>query len=143
MSETAAIWDDDWLMISGYSRSRAMADGVLVAASPAPATEAGWRHPVAYTSAAFRAVIAWDEQADQAKGVYTGQDQDGREWDVLFMAALAARRAHPSSDRITFTVAAVPPTGRGLEPVEVDLVAHIGPGDTPEPVITIMLPGED
>ena len=143
MKQTTAIWDDDWLMISGYSRSRAIADGVLVAADPAMASEAGWKYPVAYTNAVHAAVIAWSEGTETDKGVFTGQDQAGREWDVLSMAARGARRADAGAERLVFTMVAVPPTGECVEAVEVDLAVYVGPGDTPEPVITIMLPGED
>ena len=145
MTETTqtSATNEDWLIVSSYTRSRALADEVLVGADAAMAREAGWKHPVAYTAAVHGAVIAWSEQTDIDKGTSTAQDQAGREWDVLHMAAHAARRAHPSSDRVAFVVAAVPPTGRGTRAVEVDLVVHIGPGDTPEPVVTIMLPGED
>lgn len=59
------------------------------------------------------------------------------------MAARGARRADAGAERFVFTMVAVPPTGECVEALEVDLAVHVGPGDTPESVITIMMPTED
>lgn len=135
--------DTSWTIVSTYTRADALADGTLIAADPSLAIEAGWVHHVAYTAAVHFAVIAWGEAADDAKNTETGQDETGREWDVLCLAVRAARTTAQGEDRASFTVAAVPVTGDEVRPVGVDLIVHIGPGDTPTPVITIMLPNED
>jgi len=58
------------------------------------------------------------------------------------MASLAARR-NPSGECITFQVHRVPRGGRGARPLPTTMQMQIGPGDRGEPVITIMMPGED
>ena len=63
----------------------------------------------------------------------------GRLHDLLTLALFAAKRAG-NSDRVYFKVSFLMSPGRS-ESVEV--IAHIGPGDTPEPVLTIMLPEDD
>lgn len=143
MTQTEPAAPEQWNVIHAYTRAQALADAVLVVADAAMAIEAGWKYPVAYTAAAYAATIAWSEETDQAKGVETCQDQAGREWDVLYMAMNAARRAGPGQDRLPFELHVVPPTGRATRPARTTLVVHIGPGDTPEPVMTIMLPNED
>ena len=37
----------------------------------------------------------------------------------------------------------IPPQGRGAMPRLARLVLMVGPGDRDEPIITVMLPGED
>ena len=63
-----------------------------------------------------------------------------RLWDVLWMASRAARRG---GQEIRFQLYRVPRGGRGMRPRLVTLKVICGPGDEGEPVITIMLPGED
>ena len=74
-------------VISVYTRAQALADGVLIDAGPM-AREAGFRWPVAITSAGWEDCVAWSESDSDRQ---THQDQSGRLWDVLFMAAHAAR----------------------------------------------------
>jgi len=74
-------------VISTYSRAQALEDGVLVDAAPT-AREAGFKWPVAITSAAWADCVAWSD-ADSERQVH--QDQSGRLWDVLFMAQHAIR----------------------------------------------------
>jgi hypothetical protein len=126
-------------VIHTYSRAQALEDGVLVALPEPICREAGFRHPIAVTQRVWEECIHWPETE-------TGmQDEAGRMWDVLFMARLAAGKAR-DTDRVTYQLHVVP---RGEDardegpPPLVTLVLHIGPGDTPEPVITIMFPGED
>lgn len=134
MSETTG-----WTIVSTYTRAQALADGVLVKARADLAAQAGWKHHVAYTAAAHQVAIAWSAQ----RQAHSDHDELGREWDVLNMAAGAARRAHPSTDRAAFVVIVVPVEEGSATRIGVDMVAHIGPGDTPKPVVTIMLPGQD
>jgi hypothetical protein len=69
-----------------------------------------------------------------------GQSLDGRLWDTLSVLRYAIK-ASPSTDRLSFTVlfAQAP----DAEPEPVNLLAVCGPGDSGEPVITIMLPADD
>jgi len=117
--------------IHTYTRAQALADGVLVDAGPL-AKEAGFRWPVALTQAAHAEAVAWNPEHE------AGQDETGRLWDVLWLATIAAR-----AGRSRFTVARVPNAPGQVEAQDLDLVLHVGPGDTAAPVVTISLPGED
>lgn len=122
--------------ISIYTRQQAIDDGFLIDVS-VTARGAGFRVPVALTRAAWADCVEWTE-ADSKRQTY--QDESGRLCDVLWMAWLAARRGGES---IRYRFYRVPRGGRGVRPRLVELKAVIGPGDQGEPVITIMLPGED
>ena len=74
-------------VISVYTRAQALADGVLIDAG-SMTREAGFRWPVAITAGAWADCVAWDDADSERQ---THQDQSGRLWDVLFMAAYAAR----------------------------------------------------
>lgn len=124
-----------------YSREMAIEDGYLVDVSEA-AREAGFRVPVALTRAVWDDCVSWSAEDDERKGGRTCQDVDGRLWDVLYMAHLAARN-HRGQDRTLFDLYRVPVAGRGVRARRVTLAMHIGGGDDGEPVITIMQPDED
>ena len=121
-------------VISVYTRAQAIADGVLVDVTPM-ANEAGFRTPVALTSA------VWSNCVRVPDGV-RGQDEDGRLWDVLWMCRLLISRAREQSDEILFKVHVRNNNRRGVPPM-VSLKAVIGPGDAGEAVITIMMEDED
>ena len=104
------------------------------------AQEAGFKWPVALTSAAWADCVAWTEN-DSGKQVH--QNQSGRLWDVLFLASHAIRTASGSGDRLLFQLYRVPRDGRSMEAVLTTLKLIAGPGDQGEPVITILLPDED
>ena len=104
------------------------------------AREAGFRWPVAITAGAWADCIAWDE-ADSVR--QTHQDQSGRLWDVLFMAAYAARANANGSSELLFELYRVPRDGRATESELTKLKLVVGPGDDGEPVMTILLPNED
>lgn len=120
-----------------YTRRQALEDGALVDVSEL-ANEAGFSIPVALTRSAWEDCVEWDEE-DSKRQVY--QDQIARLWDVLWLAALAARRG--SGDRLVFQIHRVPRQGIATRPQQVNLQMRIGPGDTGEPVISILMPGED
>jgi hypothetical protein len=120
-------------VIYSYSRAQAIDDGVLVDVS-AMAKEAGFRYAVALTAAAWADCVAWPENRRGA-----GQSETGRLWDVLWMTKLAIKGA--GGDRVSVSVLRVP--AHGGRPTLAALQAMVGPGDAWEPVITIMLPGED
>lgn len=123
-------------VIHTYTRREAIQDGVLVDVSQA-AREAGFRIPVAMTARAWSECVAWPETESLC------QDESGRLWDVVFMAAAAARTAarRGEGNRTSFDLHVVPRGGR--VPRLTTLVLHIGPGDNAEPVATLMRPGED
>lgn len=125
-------------LIYSYTRAMALADGVLVDAS-SMAKEAGFKVPLALTTAVYEGCVAWTEHDEATKG--GGQSEDGRLWDVLWLAFHAARRTDGNS--AAFSVYRIPREGASLEPSKQDLVLMIHPGDQGEAVCTIMEPGED
>lgn len=120
-----------------YTRAQALEDGILVDVSEL-AQEAGFRFPVAVTRGAWADCVEWSDQ-DSEKQVC--QDQVARLWDVLWLAAHAARRS--VGNRLTFQIHRVPRNGHATAPEEVTLQMLIGPGDRGEPVMTILQIGED
>jgi len=126
-------------VIYSYTRAQAIEDGVLVDAGPM-AQEAGFKWPVALTSAVWEDCVAWTDHDSRKKPF---QDQPGRLWDVLYMASHAIRTSKDSGDRTMFQLYRVPRDGHSTEAVLVTLKLIVGPGDQGEPVITILLPDED
>ncbi|GAB3101143.1 hypothetical protein G8770_16160 [Aestuariicella hydrocarbonica] len=126
-------------LVSIYNRADAISDGVLIDVTTM-AREAGLQWPVALTYSVWRDCVSWDEQRHRSQ---VCQDEDGRLWDVLFMAVFVIRRAAVPKDRMTFTLYRVPSDGYTLEPEEVTLKLVVGPGDTGEPMVTILMPDED
>ncbi len=59
------------------------------------------------------------------------------------MASHAVRTSKESGDRILFQLYRVPRDGRSTEAELVTLRMIVGPGDSGEPVITVLLPHED
>lgn len=126
-------------VISVYTRAQALADGVLIDAGQM-SREAGFRWPVAITAGAWADCVAWDD-ADSERQTY--QDQSGRLWDVLFMAAYAARENANAGSELLFELYRVSRDGRATEPELTKLKLVVGPGDDGEPVMTILMPNED
>ena len=138
-SQEPDFWQDAEV-ISSYSRAQAIEDGVLVDLSDpagdlaALVSEAGIKFPVAMTAAAFAATIGLTEDLP------AGQNVEGRAWDVLMCLRIAIQQsASKATDRVDFRVG----VWDGKRQLPVALYALVGPGDQGEPVITIMLPGED
>lgn len=73
-------------LIFSYTRAQAIADGVLIDITER-AREAGFRIPVAVTAAAWAACVEWPATEPAI------QNESGRLWDLVFMAATAARQA--------------------------------------------------
>lgn len=133
-TEAAPLSDFFGDVISSYTRSQALEDGVLVRASPELCRDAGIKIPVAMTD------TVWNGYIDPGYlSQLPGQSVEGRLWDLLWMFTHAVRSGAGNVDRIRYQVAFL--TLEGLETI--DLIAVCGPGDIGEPVITIMLPGED
>lgn len=136
--------------IFSYSRAQAIEDGVLADVSET-AREAGIRFPVAVTSAVWDRYVEFDPSC-------AGQSEKGRLWDILWMLRDGIRRSRDCV-QINYKLYVAmpykgdfqsneerPERGTGLSQTThrlVTLKAVIGPGDTADPVITIMLPSED
>lgn len=136
-------------VISTYTRAEAIADGVLIDLGTFSfregltiLQEAGFRYPVAISAAAFARAIAEPDAP-----LPPCQDLSGRMWDVVFMLSLACRMAAANPSELRFKVSVInwlrdsSYTKTIRETIQ--LKAICGPGDNAEPVITIMLPGED
>jgi len=125
--------------ISVYTRAQAIDDGHLVDVSER-AREAGFSIPVAMTR------TVWERLVALPKGYHGWQDESGRLWDVVWMAADAARR-NRNRDRVPYCVLVrdIRQDGQdsGRPPRRHWPILAIGGGDAGEPVITIMFPSDD
>lgn len=119
-------------VIDTYTRKQAIEDGVLVDVSTT-AREAGINFPVALTSTVWDLYVVPSEKLEGC-----GQSITGRLWDILWMFRLKAMRSNKS---LLYFSCLFLDVNEKLD--EVKLKALCGPGDNAEPVITIMLPGED
>jgi len=126
-------------VISTYSRAQAIEDGVLVDVGEM-AIEAGFRIPVALTSAAWSDCVVWSD-AGSERQVY--QDQSGRLFDILYMAHHAIRSSRSGGDRLTFELYRVLRDGKSTKAAITTLKLIVSPGDQGEPVVTILLSDED
>ncbi|MGL1892184.1 MAG: hypothetical protein OCD02_11200 [Spirochaetaceae bacterium] len=117
--------------ISVYTREMAIADGFLLDIS-VMAKEAGFKVPVAVTHTLY---ANWIEPDEYSKRM--GQSSSGRIWDVLMHLHLASKGANGNTVFVNVVFA----TKDGSKTVKIKSL--IGPGDTAEPVITVMLPEED
>lgn len=125
--------------ISVYTRAQAIEDGELVDVTET-AMEAGFRCPVAVTRAVWEDCCAWTERDIEARPRQC-QDEKGRLWDVVWMAALAGRVNRGRSVAL-FRVKRVPRPGHGRTQV-VTLKLHIGPADDSDAAVTILQRDED
>ncbi|MBI4165214.1 MAG: hypothetical protein HY508_05715 [Acidobacteria bacterium] len=127
------FWDDAEV-IHTYTRAQALEDGVLVDVSEM-AKEAGTKFPVALAAAVYGRYV------EVPDGVMA-QDVAGRLWDILWMFRSAAGRCQ--GDTLQFQIYVRNHNRERLTRHDlVTLKAVCGPGDSGEPVITIMLPDED
>ena len=126
-------------VISTYTRAQAIEDGVLIDAG-SMAKEVGFRFPVALTAAVWSDCVAWNDEDSQQQ---VHQDQSGRLYDVLFMAAFAIKTSRSTGDRLLYELYRVPHDGFSTEPKLVTLKLIVGPGDEGRPVMTILQPLED
>jgi hypothetical protein len=125
-------------IIHSYTRKQAIEDGCLVDVSTA-AKEAGFIIPVAITNTVYIDCVQWTESDYERTNIY--QDESGRLWDLLTIASLSARN-NKQENMINFSILRVPTDGSATEAQEVSLKLIASPGDSFEPVITIMLPDE-
>ncbi len=118
-------------VIFAYTRAQAIADGVLVDVTEM-AREAGLKHPTAVTAA------VWADYVTVPEGV-EAQDEQGRLWDILMMLRFAIQGGGEGSELLYEVLV----RNDNTSPQPVKLKAICGPGDSAEPVLTIMLPHED
>lgn len=113
-------------VIFSYSRTQALADGVLVDLTQIETIRTAFKFPLACTDTVW-AII---EEAL----THDGQDIEGIGHDISTMATHAIRQMR-GGDRLFFKVIIAGRTHA--------FKMLIGPGDTPAPVMTLMLPNED
>ena len=84
------------------------------------------------TAPAYKALIGTGE-------LPSGQSLSGRLWDVLMVLRSMIRRLPDGADRVDFSVS----VWDGDEPGRRGLPVSLRAGDEGEPVLTLMLKGED
>jgi hypothetical protein len=138
MTTATDIWTDAEV-ISCYTRQQGIEDGYLIDVTET-ARQARFRVQVAITS------DLWAMIEDIPQN--TGQDVNGRLWDVLTMARHAVNRCPSGRDRVDFDLILYHyedrPRGANGAMMKTrikmaTLRMIIGPGDRGEPVITIGL----
>lgn len=134
MSDTDSIFGE---CVYRYTRAEAIDDGVLVDVSTT-AREAGFRWPVAITSAVWEMVKPSKEVAH-----HFGCDIDGRLWDLLWMAFVAIKSAK-NGTILHFRVIMPQTKFQSSSSSAIQTFKlHSGPDDDGRGCITIMLPDED
>ena len=113
-------------VVFSYSRAQAIEDGVLVDLSHVESIQACWKYSFACTSTVWAIIEAALKRE--------GQDLNGICHDISWMAFVAIRVTN-DPQQVLFKVIIAGKRHR--------LKLHFGPGDTPEPVLTLMLPNED
>ena len=114
-----------------YTRAQAIADGILVdlavfrCGGLPIAEQMGFRYPLAITAAAFGEVVG----SPSSPALF-------RRLIYVLGNLKRAIEANGEGDRVYFTV-------KNTELYPANLWALVGPGDTLDPVITVMLEGED
>ena len=126
--------DKDWNVIYTYTRAQAIEEGVLIDIT-ADAKAHGFKVHTVITDNLYRQYVEVPTRLDGS----FGQSRDGRLHDLLTLALFAARSSK-GTDRVYFKVSFLMEPGRSET---VDIIAHIGPGDHGEPVMTLMLPEDD
>lgn len=130
--------------IAVYTTTEAINDGVLVEAGPMAADLFRWS--VLITRAAWTDCVEWTEE----DGLRTGacQDQNGRLWDVLWMAFVGAKRAGATDQEQRFSLYRVPRhdvirEDGEIVPELVTLKFQISLHDDGSPLVLISQPEED
>jgi hypothetical protein len=118
-----------------YTRADAVADGIQVEVTKT-AREAGITYPVFLTRGVY-------DQYVTVPPDLSGQDEQGRLWDIVWMLRFAITKAHAAE---RYIAVALYVRNSDREPARlVKLHATCGPLDIddPSPAITVMIPGED
>lgn len=125
---------EDEPVIYSYTRRQALDDGVLIDLSDF-SPEHGIVFPVACTAGVYHRYLV-PHQTLASKG----QAMDARIHDLLSMLAIAIKNQGDKADRLTFqTVFLMPPSKQAT----ITFTCICGPDDAGDPVLTILLPGED
>lgn len=119
--------------ISVYTRAQAIADGVLVdlSAIVPDVCRQHYKYPVACTAAVWAIIDAAVRSRHHMNSVA------GVVHDILWMSRVYKRHISPDTVITRVTI-----TGAGRKKLY-EFKLNVGPGDSAEPVITLMLPEED
>ncbi|MBS0216538.1 MAG: hypothetical protein JSR50_12405, partial [Proteobacteria bacterium] len=109
-------------IVSRYTRAQAIEDGALVDVTE-QAKRCGFVVPVAMTAALFGDCQSWAEDAV---------------WRLLHFACETIRASSPAKDTDRLSLRLTPFVGTPKT-----AIAHMGPGDAGEPVVTLMYPDEE
>lgn len=123
MKENDSIFGD---VIYSYSRKQAIEDGVLLDLMQLDPIRRAFKYHVACTDTVWNIIESATKVAHQ--------DLNGIAHDIATMSLFAIRLGD-GGDRVNFKVSIAGKTHV--------FKLHIGPGDTPEPVITLMMPNEE
>lgn len=144
-NEPMPAWiGDQWgPPVSVYTRARAIEDGMLIDVTR-DAEAVGWKVPAVLTATV--ASLCCGHLPDPA-------DPHGILWGIraraVLRCAIEAARAEiragrGSRDRITFAApSAESLLGGSRTELVRGIIAHVGPGDDPAPVLTVMMPEDD
>jgi len=113
-------------VIYAYTRKQAIEDGVLVDLTQFETIRQHWKLHFACTDSVWAAI---EDAVHQH-----GHDFEGVLHDICTMAKIAINKSR-GTDTLLFTVI--------IGDAHKNLKRHIGPGDDPTPVLTLMLPHED
>ena len=113
----------------------ALSDGRLSEADEEFAYAAGFRLPVAYSRACYQQFVEWPQTGK------AGQDEKGRAWDVLSLAALFLHQSSNEFGIARFPIYCVPPGG-DTPAQSVLQVAFLGDSAQDEPCVVVMLASE-
>lgn len=133
--DTTAETDFFGPTIYTYTRKQALADGFQIDVSQM-ATEAGFKFPVFLRDTVFAECVRVPQ------GI-TGQDEDGRLWDILTMLHHAIRNNPSGADRIPFSLYVLNSETGALSLVNLHAACGAMDIDDSRPAITIMFPEED
>ena len=125
-------------VIHSYSRKNMIEDGFLIEVPTELARQVGFTVPVGILLEVWESCIVWTDEDSKRQ---VPQDEAGRLWDLLNVLRVKAKTC--SGDTIRFKLLRVPKDGKSETPSTVELKAIIGPGDTVEPVITVLFPDQD
>lgn len=118
--------------IYSYTRFQALQDGVLVDLNQYIAVkDSGYRYPVACTAAVFEII----DRAVKNKKFHN--DYSGVVWDILWMSRIAPLKKWKTGQLFQVII-----NGAGKRTIY-NFKIEVSGGDDGEPVLTIMLPGED
>ncbi len=125
---------EDEPIVYSYTRRQAIDDGVLVDLTDF-SPDHGIVFPTACTAGVYHRYLVPDKTL-----AAQGQSLEGRIHDLLSTLAAAIKQQGDKAHRLRFQTAFLMPTGRQAT---VAFTCICGPDDAGEPVLTILLPGED